>query len=144
MRNRALFVVAITHALACSSAHMAASPCADISGNWQVSLTRNGGDCADPKLDGGDASIAIRRATDGSWQIVLPGAAGGCPGTLNSACHFQASCNFTDASGTTLVSDDIDWEFDGASLRGSEIARAMPPEVPVACSANYTETGKRL
>ncbi len=118
--------------------------CADITGNWQVTSTKTGGNCAnDPAQGDSSTNVTIRKEGD-DYVVVLPAVAGGCPGELNSSCKFISNCDVTGKDGKLAASFGIDWTFNGSSFSGSEVGRLFPPVVQIACEGQYSDTGKKL
>jgi hypothetical protein len=143
------FLLAMTMA-ACGSEAASDSPseapsCADITGNYDVAVTRLGGTC--PTKDTGEsshASITIAKDDDGLY-VVLPGVSGGCPGTLDSSsCRFQAQCQITE-NGTVAVTYSVDYTFYGTDFSGSLVGAAAAGVLSAdACEARAKHEGSRL
>jgi hypothetical protein len=143
MKKLLSFVVAL---IGCSSSKdPAPSPCADISGNYNVTANVTGGTC-DPSLFKSASAVSFAKGAGGSWSIVIAAVPGGCPGTLDEAsCHFTANCEVeAPDGGSPLATFSYDLKFTGSGFTGSEVGGLHPPAVPAACTANFQETGSKL
>ena len=154
MKN-ALGFVMVGGLLACSSSTTGAGAdqggggtapaevgCDDITGNYNVKVTRLGGDC--PEGGDGTASITIAEEAEGLY-VVLPGISGGCKGTLNAdSCRFQAQCEIFE-NGAKVVTYNVDYTFAGKQLSGSLVGAAAAGVLQAeACTSTVKHEGSRL
>lgn len=123
----------------------AASPCADVSGNWEVTSVRLSGTC-DPKLDGdGKSTMTLARDASGGYSMVIAGVEGACPTLLDVAsCKLTSSCEVKSKDGALLATSSAEYTISNNTLTGTSIGAVKPPIVEKACTANYRETGKKL
>lgn len=118
--------------------------CPDITGNYSVTVERVSGTC-DPALDPKTSSIGMQRAPDGTWNVVLPGIEGGCPGTLDAAsCKFASACEIRDKDGLVLGTLSISYTFTATGFTGSTVSGLRPPVVAMGCEVTYREIGTKL
>lgn len=146
MRIVMLSAVAVVLIACSSAADQPASACADISGNYSVQSTRAAGTC-DPKLDGdGKSTLAFSKNADGSYNIVLTGIPGGCPGALDpKSCRYTANCEAKGQDGATVIATfSLDYTFSGNGFSGSSISGLRPPSVATPCDVTYQERGTKL
>jgi hypothetical protein len=118
--------------------------CTDITGNYSVTATRNGGTCPSPDKPTTTASITISKNGD-ALSIFLPGINGGCDGTLDTAsCRFQAQCIVT-SNGQTAITYNVDYTFHGTKFTGSLVGAAEAGVLDSkACTANAKHDGSRI
>ncbi len=139
-------VAAVVAVAACTSETTGATGpnCADITGNWEVTSTKTGGDCAGDPAEGGSSTNVTIRKDGAGYVVVLPAVAGGCPGELSAQCKLISNCDVTGKDGKLAASFGIEWTFNGNSFTGSEVGRLFPPVVQTACEGQYADTGKKL
>ncbi len=128
---------------ACSSDD-AKSECPDIAGNYSATATRASGTC-DPSVDPkSPTSFAIARNTDGSYTVMAPGIAGGCPGQLDAACKLRSACEVRGADGALVLTTNLDYAFTSSGYTGTSVSGISPPTVAARCEVTYRETGTKL
>lgn len=145
MMSRVFSVCVVVGALiCCTSQQPKGSACADITGNYTVTVERLSGTC-DPAADPKTTSVGITKADDGSYVIVLPGIEGGCPGTFEPAtCKFTSVCELRDKTGNIIANSNISYTFTGNGFTGTSLGGLRPPAVSTPCEVTYSERGTKL
>lgn len=121
--------------------------CADVTGNYKVTTTKESGDCTTGVVGGkGESTFAITK-TDTDFTIVIPNVEGGCPATLDAAtCRFKSECRFFDKTNPdkTIGTLTVDYTFSGPKVSGSLVLGMSPPAHSPACTEAETHDGARL
>lgn len=122
--------------------------CADVSGNYDVTVTRVSGTCPQAEADGTNKASITIGSDDAGLYVLLPGIEGGCPATLDATtCRFKAECKIVDKADTsiTLVTYNLDYTFSGKRLSGSLVGGAAAGVLaPDACDSTVKHEGTRL
>lgn len=147
---RSLFALAMTGAvlLACSDGDDGdaggGGGCANITGNYDVTVTKVGGSCPSTNDGTTKASITIAEE-DSELYVVLPGVGGGCKGALDStSCRFQAQCEVFQG-GARVVTYNVDYTFSGKTFSGSLVGAAEAGVLsPEPCDSQARHVGTRL
>src|SRR5688572_9329603 len=86
------------------------SACADIAGNYSITVERVSGTC-DPSLDPKTASGSLTKDGEG-YLVVLPAVAGGCPATLDaSTCKLASACDLKGQDGSVVGTISMSYTF---------------------------------
>jgi hypothetical protein len=129
---------------ACSSDDSGAPACAP-EGNYSATATRLSGTCdaaLDPK---GATSFSMTKGSDGTYTAVVPGIAGGCPGTLDtSTCVFRSACEVRGTDGALVLTSNLEYTFTAKGYTGSSVNGISPPTVATRCEVTYRESGTKL
>ncbi len=137
------FVVAACSGSSEDSDGEAGGGCDDITGNYDVLVTRLSGDCPGSKTGTTKASITIGNQGT-SLAVFLPGLNGGCEGSLAAGtCRFQAQCVVTQGSQSVMY--NVDYTFSGRTFTGSFVAAATEGVFSDGpCKATVKHEGTRL
>ncbi len=120
--------------------------CADISGNYKLTATKQTGTCSGS--ENGTASedtVTIERNANGLF-VRIPGLDGACPGSLEAAtCRFTAQCVLLgkDDPSQKVGTFNIDYTFSGKTFSGSVNVGLNPPG-KASCTELETHDGTRI